>query len=150
MSDVCTVLKGFCTQLVRSQFLEFLHCFDIDSDLKGRGKRGPVLGGTEYRLMPSACRLILQAKLSIPRESCTNAKAKYSSSVVPPDPSVHFYHCSRVSILYDCIGWTPAYITCATYPKVLLWNKWSKNAMGTSKPGAHWKWSLKCGGSVSI
>ena len=26
------------------------------------------------------------------RESCTNAKAKYSSSVVPPDPSVHFYH----------------------------------------------------------
>ena len=32
--------------------------------------------------------------ISIPRESCTNAKAKYSSSVVPPDPSVHFYHCS--------------------------------------------------------
>ena len=31
--------------------------------------------------------------ISIPRESCTNAKAKYSSSVVPPDPSVHFYHC---------------------------------------------------------
>jgi len=30
--------------------------------------------------------------ISIPRESCTNAKAKYSSSVVPPDPSVHFYH----------------------------------------------------------
>jgi len=28
--------------------------------------------------------------ISIPRESC--AKAKYSSSVVPPDPSVHFYH----------------------------------------------------------
>ena len=24
--------------------------------------------------------------ISIPRESCTNAKAKYSSSVVPPDP----------------------------------------------------------------
>jgi len=30
--------------------------------------------------------------ISIPRESCTNAKAKYSSNVVPPDPSVHFYH----------------------------------------------------------
>ena len=30
--------------------------------------------------------------ISIPRESCTNAKAKYSSSVVPPDPSVHFHH----------------------------------------------------------
>ena len=26
-------------------------------------------------------------------ESCTNAKAKYSGSVVPPDPSVHFHHC---------------------------------------------------------
>ena len=25
-------------------------------------------------------------------ESCTNANAKYSSSVVPPDPSVRFYH----------------------------------------------------------
>jgi len=24
--------------------------------------------------------------ISIPRESCTSAKAKYSSSVVPPDP----------------------------------------------------------------
>ena len=44
--------------------------------------------------MPSACRLIVRAKftISIPRESCTNAKAKYSSSVVPPDPSVHFYY----------------------------------------------------------
>ena len=26
------------------------------------------------------------------RESCTNETAKYSSSVVPPDLSVHFYH----------------------------------------------------------
>jgi len=34
--------------------------------------------------------------ISIPRESCTNAKAKYSSSVVPPDPSVHFYHCRQL------------------------------------------------------
>jgi len=37
--------------------------------------------------------------ISIPRESCTNAKAKYSSSVVPPDPSVHFYHCSGNDLL---------------------------------------------------
>ena len=37
--------------------------------------------------------------ISIPRESCTNAKAKYSSSVVPPDPSVHFYHCEDVNEL---------------------------------------------------
>jgi len=47
--------------------------------------------------MPSACRLIVRAKLwnlqfDTTRESCTNAKAKYSSSVVPPDPWVHFYH----------------------------------------------------------
>ena len=35
--------------------------------------------------------------ISIPRESCTNAKAKYSSSVVPPDPSVHFYHCQYLT-----------------------------------------------------
>jgi len=34
---------------------------------------------------------IVKFTISIPRESCTNAKAKYSSSVVPPDPSVHFY-----------------------------------------------------------
>jgi len=31
---------------------------------------------------------IVKFTISIPRESCTNAKAKYSSSVVPPDPSV--------------------------------------------------------------
>jgi len=36
---------------------------------------------------------IVKFSISITRESCTNAKAKYSSSVVPPDPSVHFYHC---------------------------------------------------------
>jgi len=28
-----------------------------------RGKSGPALGGTEYRLVPSACRLIVRAKL---------------------------------------------------------------------------------------
>jgi len=44
--------------------------------------------------MPSADNAseIVKFTISIPRESCTNAKAKYSSSVVPPDPSVHFYH----------------------------------------------------------
>ena len=36
---------------------------------------------------------IVKFTISIPRESSTNAKAKYSSSVVPLDPSVHFYHC---------------------------------------------------------
>jgi len=40
---------------------------------------------------------IVKFTISIPRESCTNAKAKYSSSVVPPDSSVHFYHWVRLS-----------------------------------------------------
>ena len=39
---------------------------------------------------------IVKFTISIPRESCTNAKAKYSSSVVPPDHSVHFYHCGTL------------------------------------------------------
>jgi len=41
---------------------------------------------------------IVKFIISIPRESCTNAKAKYSSSVVPPDPSVHFYDWSRPNV----------------------------------------------------
>jgi len=46
---------------------------------------------------------ILKFTISIPRESCTNAKAKYSSSVVLPDSSVHFYHCraEAESDVYD-------------------------------------------------
>jgi len=40
-----------------------------------------------------SAREIVKFTISIPRESCTNAKAKYSSSLVPRDPSVHFYHC---------------------------------------------------------
>ena len=35
---------------------------------------------------------VVKFTISIPGESCTNAKAKYSSSVVPPDPSDQFYH----------------------------------------------------------
>jgi len=54
--------------------------------------------------------------MSIPRESCTNAKAKYSSSVVPPDPSVYFYHClygpgtafSALTLLVGRQEWHPA------------------------------------------
>jgi len=38
---------------------------------------------------------VVKFTISIPRESYTNAKAKYSSSVVPPDPSVHFCHCTQ-------------------------------------------------------
>ena len=49
---------------------------------------------------------IVKFTISIPRESCTNAKAKYSSSVVPPDPSVHFYHCALDSL--ECTPQAPA------------------------------------------
>ena len=42
---------------------------------------------------------IVKFTISIPRESCTNAKAKYS--VVPPDRSVHFYHYD-VGYAYFC------------------------------------------------
>ena len=64
-----------------------------------RGKRGPALGGTEYRtrrygvpadaisVPADSASEIVKFTISIPRDSCTNAK--YSSSVVPPDPSVH-------------------------------------------------------------
>jgi len=45
---------------------------------------------------------IVKFTISIPRESCTNAKAKYSSSVVPPDPSVHFYHCVCLE-MFGCL-----------------------------------------------
>ena len=51
---------------------------------------------------------IVNFTISIPRESCTNAKAKYSSSVVPPDPSVHFYHwvqivCRQKTFIISCL-----------------------------------------------
>ena len=80
----------------------------------GKGKSGPALGGTEYRtrrygvpadaisVPADSASEIVKFTISIPRESCTNAKAKYrpSSSVVPlpPDPSVHFYHCEWVNV----------------------------------------------------
>jgi len=48
------------------------------------------------------------------RESCPNAKAKYSSSVVPPDPSVHFYHCGCFTIVHSALE---ALRLCAIYYK---------------------------------
>ena len=42
------------------------------------------------RLMADSASEIVKFTSSVPRESCTNAKAKYSSSVVPPDPSATF------------------------------------------------------------
>jgi len=42
-------------------FLQFLR-WQVDKRDLYRGKSGPALGGTEYRLMPSTYRLIVQAK----------------------------------------------------------------------------------------
>jgi len=51
---------------------------------------------------------IVKFTISIPRESFTNAKAKYSSSVVPPDPSVHFYHWTSLNRIWDQYAWKKA------------------------------------------
>jgi len=61
----------------------------------------PALGGTD------SAAAVVKFTISIPRESCTNAKAKYRSSVVPPDPLVHFYQWSNAfawksATLLDC------------------------------------------------
>jgi len=61
--------------------------------------------------MPSAvpadsAAAVVKFTIPIPHESCTNAKAKYSSSVVPPDPSVHLYHCHNPNdISIDSFQW---------------------------------------------
>ena len=61
---------------------------------------------------------IVKFTISIPRESCINAKAKYSSSVVPPDPSVHFYHCVSVRIADIRKISIRGYISADTYPQI--------------------------------
>ena len=84
-SYCCRQLANTSERSVRECDPALWHHYCVASLHVPRGKSGPASAGTEYRLMPSACR----------REWCTNAKANYSSSVVPPDPSVHFYHCTR-------------------------------------------------------
>ena len=52
-----------------------------------RGKSGPALGGTEYRLMPSACWLIVRAYLLLPSAVCVPA-ARGTEKVEKPDEVV--------------------------------------------------------------
>jgi len=73
-------------------------CTTATSIVLHRGKSGPALSGTEYRLMPSACRLIvrerlwnLQFRYLVSRAPMRRRNIR-TSDVVPPDPSVHFYH----------------------------------------------------------
>jgi len=40
-----------------------LNVTPVDNKPQSKGKSGPTLGGTEYRLMPLACRLIVRTKL---------------------------------------------------------------------------------------
>jgi len=62
-----------------------MHSISAKSIGNSRDKSGPALG-----VSADSASEIVKFTISIPRESCTNAKAKYISSVVPPDPSVHF------------------------------------------------------------
>ena len=51
---IVVAIGAFCLKSATAQCLCIRHRM---------GKSGPALGGTEYRLMPSACRLIVRAKL---------------------------------------------------------------------------------------
>ena len=58
----------------------------------GRHYRRYGVPADAFSVPTDSAAAVVKFTISILRESCTNAKAKYSSSVVPPDPSVHFYH----------------------------------------------------------
>ena len=78
-----------------------MQVFVIKNEVQGRGKSGPA---DAISVPADSASEIVKFTISIPRESCTNAKAKYSSSVVPPDPSVHFYHWFRVPKDWNFVG----------------------------------------------
>ena len=79
-----------------------MHSLSAKSIGNSRDKSGPALyrwcgvPADAVSVSADSASEIVKFTISIPRESCTNAKAKYSSSVVPPDPSVHFYHWATV------------------------------------------------------
>jgi len=67
---------------------------DINAGVKvGRHYRRYGVPADATSVPADSAAAVVKFTISIPHESCPNAKAKYSSSVVPPDPSVHFYHC---------------------------------------------------------
>ena len=81
---------------------------------------------------------IVKFTISIPRESCINAKAKYSSSVVPPDPSVHFttgYKCN------DCASVCPLVttISCAKAAEPTRDAVWDVDFRGPKEPCIRWQ-----------
>ena len=65
----------------------------IHPGVKWAGTRRYGVPADDIRVPADSASEIVKFTISIPRESCTNAKAKYSSSVVPPNASVDFYHC---------------------------------------------------------
>ena len=77
----CTLRAGSSASVTRQQGLKWA----------GTGRYG--VPADAISMPADSASEIVKFTISTPRESCTNAMAKYSSSVVPPDPSVHFYHC---------------------------------------------------------
>jgi len=62
----------------------------------GRGKSGPVTGTRRYGVPADAISVPADSASEIVKFTISIAMRRrsmlYSSSVVPPDPSVHFYH----------------------------------------------------------
>jgi len=66
--------------------------------LNGGAEKGLPADAISVPADSAAAVVNVKFTISIPRESCTNAKAKYSSSVVPPDPPVYFYQWLTVEL----------------------------------------------------
>ena len=49
-----------CLKIYLPDLTPARYCYFLSRIAMLRGKSGPALGGTEYRLMPSACRLIVR------------------------------------------------------------------------------------------
>ena len=61
--DRCSSVRRVCCWAPRGNPVHIVEADASQTRQFCRGKSGPALGGTEYRLMPSACRLIVRAKL---------------------------------------------------------------------------------------
>ena len=83
---------GLDTRPCKILDLRLLQSFGCMQGKKWAGTRRYGVPADAISVPADSASEIVKFKILIPRESCANAKSKYSSSVVPPDPSVHFYH----------------------------------------------------------
>jgi len=90
-SYCCRQLANMSERSVRECDPALWHHYCVASLHVPRGKSGVPADAISVPADRAAA--VVKFTIPIPREWCTNAKAKYSSSVVPPDSSVHFYHC---------------------------------------------------------